>query len=92
MNNYEIYYEKNIHKSDGTYDKKIGEGFWTIAPLDTIKVLSIHDLNTLLDYTPKQIIDYLNRKGGEYNRLATEGFEDEDGLYNFELITKVKII
>lgn len=92
MGNYEIYYEKHIHKSNGTYDKKISEGFWIIAPNDTIKVVSIHDLNTVLDYTPKQIIEYMNRKGAEYNRMATEGFQDEDGLYNFELITKVKTI
>lgn len=92
MGNYEIYYEKHIHKANGTYDKKIGEGFWNIAACDTIKVVSIYDLNTVLDYTPKQITDYLNRKGGEYTRLATEGFKDEDGLYNFELITKVKMI
>lgn len=92
MGNYEIYYEKHIHKANGTYDKKIGEGFWTIAPFDTIKVVSIHDLNTVLDFTPKQIIEYMSRKGAEYKSLATEGFEDEDSLYNFQLITKVKMI
>lgn len=36
--------------------------------------------------------EYINRKGGEYKRMATEGFEDEDGLYNFELITKIKMV
>lgn len=92
MKNYEIYYEKHIHKSDGTYDKKIGEGFWSVAPFQTLKVVSIHDLNTVLEYTPKQIIDYMNRKGAEYNKMSTEGFEDEYGLYNFELITKVKMV